>query len=607
MTTTTEVPKPYPVGIQGRGYLVDTKSGDWRHVTIPQIRPQADTGDEVGAQSLNPEGLWIRDQESWDFGAGQAYLDKPDSNRSRFRYSLGIDPWTKGELSLLKATDQKKTLADTGYLLVVGSYLYLYDYDANKLYYTQSITPDSPTWTEVTGLSATKGLSIATDGYNVYIAQGANGIYSTTRGAASASSWVTGTVNYVGYVKGRLMAAANNSLYNVTAAGALPAALLTHGNTDADWISFAEGTNNIYIGLSSGSKSQIYRTSIKADGTALDIPIVAGELPDGEQITSLHGYLGYIFIGTTLGVRFATANGDGDLTIGAVIELSDGTEADKYVYAFEPQGQYVWFSWGNFTGSWTGLGRVNLQNFTDTEGLVPAYASDLMAQTQGAVTSIVTFQDRRVFVVDDVGVYGEEATYVANGVLDTGRITFGVSNQKLPRFLDIRPKPSITNTVQGTITGWLLNDRALGLSVGSYSGTVSPDQLTVSSVVRDDFVDEGATIEIELVLAPGSSNTTTPTVSRWTLKAEAIAPVGVFIYVPLLINETDDIGYPEHRDVADELSTLSTYRTDRTVIDYQEGNTTYAVTVDDFEWRPDALSTQGYAEGTILLKLKLAQ
>jgi hypothetical protein len=67
----------------------------------------------------------------------------------------------------------------------------------------------------------------------------------------------------------------------------------------------------------------IYKTTIKADGTALDVPIHAGQLPHGEIVTAIHGYLGYIAIGSNRGIRLATSDNDGNLTIGPLLETTN--------------------------------------------------------------------------------------------------------------------------------------------------------------------------------------------------------------------------------------------------------------------------------------------
>src|SRR5688572_14089476 len=104
------VPGTHPVALAGRAYLLDMGSDQFRYETIPMLNPQLQqSAEQVSESSLNPEGLWRRSQESWHKGAGQTYLDKQDSDAARFRDSLGINVWEKGEISLLNEVAQKYT------------------------------------------------------------------------------------------------------------------------------------------------------------------------------------------------------------------------------------------------------------------------------------------------------------------------------------------------------------------------------------------------------------------------------------------------------------------------------------------------------------------
>lgn len=359
--------------LDGQPFEIDWKNGGVQYQTVPLLRDQADQSIEPGKQSINPEAFWPRSTSSWHLGAGQSTFDRDGSSPYRFRESKGVDVSERWELSLLNQTRQGRESTNTNlYQVVAGTYLYITD--GTALLYTQDIAADPPSWTSVTGGPATAASSMTSDGFAIYTAHAASGVYRTTRGAATTASWATGTVDLVAYVKDRLMAAAGASVYNITASGALPSALFAHPNTDFTWVGFAAGDTHIYAAGKSGDKSLIYRTRIKDDGTGLDAMVVAGELPDGEIVTGIYGYLGFVVLGSDKGLRFATVGSTGDLTIGAFIPVGTGS-----VEAFEGQDRFVWFAWPEFDSDGSGLGRIDLQNFSDTERLTPAYASDLMA------------------------------------------------------------------------------------------------------------------------------------------------------------------------------------------------------------------------------------
>ena len=88
----SDVPGRFDIAIGGRGYFIDWEQREgYQFRTVPLLRQQSDTGDTVGAQSINPEGLWRRSVEEWFIGAGQTDYDRPSSDSARFRASKGVD------------------------------------------------------------------------------------------------------------------------------------------------------------------------------------------------------------------------------------------------------------------------------------------------------------------------------------------------------------------------------------------------------------------------------------------------------------------------------------------------------------------------------------
>lgn len=586
--SSSEIPGRWPVALNGRGFLLDPKSGGFRHESIPLLRQQADQSESPGEGSINPDDLWRRVASSWHSGAGQRNLDAgDDSVPSRFYKSKGIDPWTKGQITLLPDTAEKKNSANTNLAVVVaGGYLYLID--GASVQYTQDITVGSPTWTDITGEPVTAPTAITSDGFTIYTAHGADGIYSTTRGGASTASFATGTVAGVKYVKGRLFAWSTDKLYNVTAAGALPAALLDHANSDFLWVDVAEAAGFYFAAGFSGDKSIIYRTSVKADGTALDTPTVAAELPDGEIVRSIQGYLGFVLIGTDKGVRFSSPDSTGNLTLGALID--DALE----VRCFEGQDRFVWFGWSQYDTTSTGLGRLDLSVFN---GPRPAYASDLMATGTGDVLSVATFQGRRVFTISGDGVYAEDTTKVAAGTLEIGRISYGLHDTKVSQFVTVNHEP-----LAGSLAMALSLDGAGYLTIGGTN--------TTEGTVRSDFTTNRGRAEhfdLRITLNRDTSPTTAgPTVGRITLRAYPATMRSERIFVPLLLgkNQRDRVGTLHGRSVTDDLNFLAGLE-DGSSISFQEARQVMTVIVEDHDWRPHHIEDDGLAfNGTYHIQLK---
>lgn len=592
--STADVPFLYPVAIDGVGYMVDDTQ-QFGHASLPLLREQADTAVKPSEQTLSPEELWRRSLESWHRGAGQDHADRPDSDPYRFRTSKGVDVWDRWELSLLPATGSKRSSTATNLTLTVAG-AYLYVADGTEAYYTSDVTVSSPTWTAASiqaGEAATTVEDLTSDGFYVYAALGSNGIHRNERGTATTSHFNDLQATLIGYVKGRLMAAKANELFNVTAAGTAPAALFTHPNADFEWVGFAPGKNDIYAAGFSGDKSLVYRTAVKADGTALDTPVIAGELPDGEIVRSIGGYLGYVLIGTDKGVRFCATDDNGNLQVGEIV----GPE--KSVRCFEGQDRFVWFGWSNYDSTDTGLGRLDLTQFLDG-GLAPVYASDLMASAQGDVLSVATFQDIRVFTVSGVGVFAETDSLVESGQVDSGLITFGLpADDKVAMYVDVRHSP-----LAGSVSISMSTDEGTFEILGSsdVSGTSNPSAPMVANEAK------GRSFEIRAALSRSSSDTSDgPTLTRATVRAYPSPPRGKVFITPLLLHEKLVLldGREAYSDPEEALAVLERLERDRRPVTYQQGVRRETVIVDSLEWHPSHMTADhSWWNGTAVVRLK---
>lgn len=582
ISSTPLVPDLWDVALDGRTYILDLKSDQFRHRSVPMLRNSTDQNQSPSESTINPEDLWRRSQDTWHLGAGQSFADRPDSQAGRYHASKGVNPWTRWQVTLQHDTAQRRAASSTNLRMeVAGTYLYLVD--GTNVYRTQDITVGSPTWTALTGHPANAATSITSDGNNIWTAHGSNGVYVTTRGAASTASSYTGTVTLVEYVKGRLMAANANLLYNLITPGALPAALLTHPNTDFAWVGFAEGIGHIFAAGFSGDKSLIYKTAIKADGTALDVPSIAGELPDGEIVRSIQGYLGFILLGTDKGLRFATPDSSGNLTIGSLIPTTQA------VLCFEGQDRFVWFGWTNYDSTSTGLGRLDLSTFTAPS--TPAYASDLMSTGQGEVLSVVTFQDRRVFTISEGGVYAETDLPVASGTLESGHISYALPHVKVAMFLDVNHDGAGSHSAALSREGGAYN------SLGTHTTQTEPFLCNEA---------RGLYHAVRLTLTAVSD--IGPTVKAFTLRSYPAAPTIEEIIAPLLLHENVSLrnGSQQIMSPAIERGAIRGTRNTRELVIWQEGSEAFPVVVEDYEWQPHHMGILDW-NGTLLVKMKVIQ
>lgn len=589
----TDVPDLWDVALNGRTYLLDIEADSFRTglQTVPLLRTQADDSTLPGEGTINPDDLWPRSQATWHHGAGQEFLDRDDSDPYRFHASLNIDPWTIGQLKLLPTTAKRYTGSGSGQpqLLRVGTYLYAlrgtaveWSADGAQTWATSAI--------QAGNTPAVSGTSIASDGFNVWAALGANGVNVTTRGAASSADYNALVCTLLGYAKGRLMAANLNVLYNITST-ATPTALFTHPNTDFRWTGFAEGTNNIYAAGFSGDKSLIYKTAVVADGTALAVPTVAGELPDGEIVRCIQGYLGFLIIGTETGFRVATQDANGNLTIGALVNIG------QPILCFEPQKQYVWFGWSSMDSTHAGLGRMDLTTFTSP--LVPAYASDInTTQSVGTIVSVVYDQTNALAFADLNGnVFVETpGVYPTDGYLTTGKLDYGLGDDKVALRLKMRHAP---------LTSGQKIDAYLSVDGGTFDYAGTSNAVGTTGTPTPIHLSELAGRTFELKLQPTGG----VVFQRYDLQAyPAGSARGRTILVPLLLVER--LVLPNDAEVS--CDPLLEYQYLNSLIGasqpstYQELGIAFSCFVEEVQFmRRDKTDNKSWWNGTALLRLKV--
>jgi hypothetical protein len=403
---------------------------------------------------------------------------------------------------------------------------------AGELHYLDDLsfvfqnTGASPTWDPIGiqgGEAAQPITSVTTDGTNIWAALGTSGIHR--EGAINVpAAPAGGNIGLVGYANGRLLAAgsltsttARNVLWEVVSPMSAPALgdgttgmRFSHPNASFNWTFIAPGRNCIYAGGNSigglvDANAEVYRIGLNPTDTSLTAPTFATYLPDGEAIYTLIFYAGGIIMGTSRGIRCATADGQGNIDYGPIIP----TPAP--VRCLEPQGRYVWFGWTNYDSTSTGLGRLDLGWFN--EPLVPAWASDLMATAQGDVSAICTFYpwgaytpayfndsyaysinphpDQRFFAVSGVGFFGEDFVRVNSGTLETGTIRYGTTERKTSRSVDFRH-----HVLDGTVAVENKLDDNIYVALGSNTTQGSAGPAAPISTLNA----EGETFELRFTL-----------------------------------------------------------------------------------------------------------
>lgn len=455
----TDVPYPWPISIGGRPFNIDLAHYQW---ALPDMMRQAiDFQAQPGEGSFDTGGVWLRSNGDWSLGAGQKYHDAKDSDPRLFTESLGIDPWTKRQIALLPDTE---LLAASGSatlrLLAHGSYLYLMDVQGRTLKRTNDPQDASPTLTPITGFTAGNDLNdITTDGGLIYVAA-ANGIFTHdpagTTAAAYGGAASTTVAQLLEFASGWLLVGVNNTLSSVSAAGALTT-VLAHRVAAFRWAAIVGSPSGIYAGGQGDDVAEIVHIGFDDQTGGLAVPVHAGELPRGEHLRSLAYYGSVLLIGTSKGWRIGQINGDvnASLDVGPLIP----TGAD--VFAAFGESKFVYYGWSNYNGTHTGVGRANLAEFRARQQ--PAYASDVMAVAQGAVTDVCRFGSHTYFAVSASGFWREQyqGNVVPSGSIRLGKTEWGTFEPKTFLGLQLTTLP-LVGTVSATVEDDAGNVESIG-------------------------------------------------------------------------------------------------------------------------------------------------
>jgi hypothetical protein len=593
---------PDQISVAGRTYLIDTNSTDWRREAIDVLQ-QRNTNSNRDLLLL-PQNVWRHQDESWHQGADQTNKDRDDSLPSRFLRSYGIDPWTKYEISLLNETKRLKeiTTSDPVFLHVHKHELVIVT-GATATFYS---SPADATPTDLT-VGAGKTIDTTYIGDAIVALQDDGTLWKITNSTTATALTVTLPTTptpptltestFVAYVKDFLVLGVGHHLYDITPSlGGVAAAvkLYENPNTDWRWVEGAEGPGAVYVIGSANDKCVVHALTIKTDGTGINPPFVAVELPDGTVPHSIGGYLGYIFIGTDRGVRMAMPDAQGHLTLGAIVGNN------QPVRCFEGQDRFVWCGNDSFSADLSdghhipncptapvpGLGRLDLSTFTVTE-LTPANASDLVAATIPAapVTAVTSWDQIRVFAVQGYGVWIETADKMATGWLESGRVSFSVEDLKTGLYSQSKWQP-----LEGAVSVLLSYDSAIPVPILNWAvqGSVRSGNVSLNGA-QFSRVDPIYVLNRSVL-----DKTHGPVFTRFELRARPAKGKASRWYIPIMNHEQIDLGGVEQaRNVVDELDYLLGLVETGRMFTLQEGRRSYQAVAVDYRWNPQKLTVQG--------------
>ena len=624
-----------PIRLGDRKYNIDLTQ--FARATVDPIREGFDTQGTPGEQTLNQAGVWKRTRTDWELGAGQREADMLESEQRKFNASTGINPWVKGELSLMNLTVHQTAIStDNQYMAQAdnGTDEYLYVCDGSNVRYSTDQgddwsdgTPDNP----ITNPCGGAIVGMASDGANIYVA--GNGKVVKITGTSFSTSdagtdhWVLGSVDGVWVANGFLVASVAGRLALLSVGSASGTDITGAAfNQVGLWTSVIGTPTGIYAAGNGGDRGRIYHVGIADSTGRLKQPVIASELPQGETINVLSEYSGLLCLGTSKGIRLAqmsltssnsfSGSATGFVQYGPRINITNG------VQVFDAQGEFIWFGWTDYDSPFdaidrSGLGRLSLKELTGP--LTPAYASDLMTPAgvtlSGAVRGVVTStypaghalagQEIRLFSVGGSGVWQEEPTFETTGSIDEGRFRWGTTELKAGVSVDLRHSElatgqSIRITIEDDTGGDYYTDSDV---VGSYTpgikaiqvssqkdptdfGLVASDLQYVSTV--SSVTGEYITPTIKLN-GPGTS---TPTLRRWTVRAVPMPFVSEIIQLPIILTTQTRYGNRDvYQDVYDDYKYIRALLEDRSLITFEVGEESRIVHVAGLSYQGGSVAT----------------
>jgi len=281
---------------------------------------------------------------------------------------------------------------------------------------------------------------------------------------------ITVTNAVMEYTKERIIMCVNDKVYEfATTATVLPTAVYSHNDPDHIFTSITSSGAAIYVAGYGGIQSNIYKFTLTTAGAmpTLTSAITAAELPVGEVAFRIYYYLGYMAIGTSLGLRIAAVSDqDGSIAYGPLI-----FETEQPVYDVAGYDKYLWCA-TNVDGS-PGVTRVDLGQQVGTN-LVFAYAWDLYDPSKtGFVTTSCSFSgntNRLVFCTANNGttdgtIFIESATrLIAQAILRVGYIRYNTLENKIFKFLQPRYE-----SANGSLAIYSIDAFNNEYSIGSFS------------------------------------------------------------------------------------------------------------------------------------------
>jgi hypothetical protein len=536
----------------------------------------------AGEGTVNTDGLWRREQNDWSMGSGQLYLDRQNSMASRFYKSKGVNPWVKWQLTLLPKTQSVATAPTGTFIKAIAVNDLVYAITDTGIYYTA----DYATWTTVATIPNLK--DIATNGSYVWVCDGTATVYQYAYASTSSTTFShTGTAFYaLSWQLDTLIGAGTYSgtsqIYNLVSGTWHE--IWTHPDPNFVFTSFGTCQGAVYYGGyakhgTEYSNGEVWFSNYdSAPSSKLSTPVTALPLTSGEYVTAMFGYLNFLFIGTNLGIRMCqtTSNSTKNNYLVAGPLVPSINEPVTYpVSGITGHGRFVYFAWNKYDGDSTGIGRLDLTSFVDT--LAPAYASDLMVDWSGDDSKITLdwdpITDGPLISIPSNGLYTKSTSPVATGWVDSGRVTYGIPDDKIAAFIHFNVSESL-----GDVYAYISANSGGFSPVATMLPPNKSAEYQIEPVIRAEYYN------VKIVLESAVEGSV---LTRWTVRATpALSTETQITQVIQLYDVVNVNGIDYTYDPYVEYLYLDNLRRSSQIVQYLEGPLSADVMIDNLRWQP---------------------
>lgn len=639
----TSVPATYPIAIDGHPYKLELDSYGtgirgvtYRRTTLDAFRQAQDQSATPGEQSRSTEGYWLRSERSFLYGAGQLLFDSIDDGvdnlirRQRWLDNWNCEPDVVEGLKMLRldagttytAPGTSTVTYDRGNLAVqAGAYTYVVHF-FDGTYNVLRIQPGVGV-TVCTGLTD-QPRAIASDGYNVWVLTLPTSLtvkwYSTLAGSSVfAALGAGGTGASPGtalFANGFLLATYHGVVFSTDAAGALTIidTVSTVSGVEVNCFAAAATTTHWYFAFTSTSDFQttVWKLGLDSSGAFTKLSVALPPLDGNEKVQALHAVGGdTMLIGTTKGFRLAAVDSSGNLTPGPRVDVGAGVTSfakynGKVVAAFRTDSNLNAIDSSLQAGSQAGLIMIDVSLAVTTLQPVWWYWWRKLA-SEPAFAMYVGQNVTAPVIISDFTVYTlATANLITPCSLVTSWVSYGLDADK--SFIDVVVVHDALATGDTIAVYYQIEDSTTWNLIGTSQqvGTITnPDPFLVTASSRR--------LRFAFVMVAGSSSqSTTPRIRRWELRAFPAPKLTDEIMLPVILHDRLLVGDQEvvaaECDTRAEYDFLQALAQSGQIVIFQEGSHTEQVKVSKLELQPvkfsmDTDSGYRFYQGICMVRL----